>query len=265
MTWDTPEREYLERADNGVTGDIYYREIARGNVDGASQFNAYGERTTAGAETNRVIWPNGVFSLPSSSGVQMSLVSTTANDTSDGAGIRTVHLHYLDASLNEQTETVTLNGTSSVTTTATDIRFIQCMHMATAGSGGAADGDITAENGGTTYSKIAAGEVRCSSSMRMVPAGKRLLVTGAGASAISGTSAAKVLVRLVSSTLDDEEFTNPLVLIPHGAIGVQDNAVSQIFNPPIAFTEGNVFGMTQTTDKAATIAGTWFGVLENAE
>jgi len=264
MVWNTPEREYLERSINGVTGDIYYREVARGNVTGAKAISAYGERVATTAETDQVVWPGGDFAIPDSAGVQMTVVSSTANDTSDGTGIRTLHVHYLDANLVPQFETVTLNGTTGVTTTATDIRFIECMHLVTTGSGNEADGDITASNGGTTYSQISAGKNRCSSSMRMVPAGKKFIVVGAAASSISGTSAASVTVRFVASQLFDEGFTSPLVLIPSSAIGVQDSSISMDFMVPQVYTEGNVVGLTATTDKAATIGATWFGIYENA-
>lgn len=136
------------------------------------------------------------------------------------------------------------------------------MHLQTVGSGGVAAGNITATNGGTTYSEIAAGEARCSSSARMVPAGKTCYVKGAAASAISGTSASRVQVRLVASEIFSEQFVDPLVFFPFGTIGVQDNSISMIFPVPLAFQAGTVIALTATTDKAANIGGTWFGWTE---
>jgi len=266
MTWDVGEFEFLTRdGPSELTGSSFLREVARGNVTGASAVSAYGERTTTGAETNRLIWPNGEFSIPAASGVQMTLVSTSADDDVGGTGIETVHIHYLDGSLNPNTETVSLDGLTSVTTDATDIRFIQCMHIGSVGSGGAAAGDITASNGGTVYSQISTGEVRCSSSARMVPAGKRLLVTGAAASAVSGTSTARVIVRIVATSINNHEYIDPLVLVPQASIGVQDGSEAMGFDPPLMMSEGNIMGMAQTTDKAATISGSWFGIYEDDE
>jgi hypothetical protein len=243
--------------------DDYYRDVARGGVPGAELFMAYGERATLESETDRVIWPDGAFTLPSAAGVQMGLASTSADDAAAGTGIRAVHIRYLDADLEPQTETVALDGLTPALTVATDIRFIQCMHVAEVGSGLKAAGVIQASNGGTVYSEIATGRVRCSSIMRMVPAGKRLLITGAAASSISETALTQSRVRIVATRLGEYTYTDPLILVPQASVGVSNSAVAMSFDVPLALQSGDVVGMVHTTDKAATIMGTLFGVLEN--
>ena len=243
----------------------YPLEIARGGVQGAELFGSYGERTTAGAETNHVIWPNGDFVIPPAVGVQLTLSSSDAADADGGTGVNSVEIHYLDGDLNPGSETVTLNGLTGVTTTATDIRFVQCMHLQDVGSAEAAVGNISAVEGVDTYSYIAAGEVRCSSSMRMIPKGKKAFVAGAVGGAASGTSAARVKIRLVASELDNHQYLDPLILMPHGTIAVQDNTVPYVFPVPLPFKAGTVIGLTETTDKAAIISGTWFGWIEDDE
>lgn len=238
--------------------------VARGLWPGAQPFGAYGERSAAGAESNMVIWPNGAFSIPPSSGVQMSIVSTSTADAAAGTGIRTARIHYLDADLAVQTEDVTLNGTTPVLTVATDIRFIQCFHALTVGSGAKAAGEITASHSGTTYSQVATGTLRCSSSARMVPAGKRCLLMGAAGSSISGTSAARVEIRIVSTELYGNQYSDPMLLFPQGSICCQDGGIALAFPVPQPFSEGAVIAMTATTDKAATISGTWYAILEDA-
>lgn len=75
---------------------------------------------------------------------QRSIGSSSANDTSAGSGARTVEITYLTVTgTGPFTETVTLNGTSPVNTVATDICFIEKMVVATVGSGGTNDGEIT--------------------------------------------------------------------------------------------------------------------------
>lgn len=240
-----------------------YTSIARGLSPNKQLFAAYGERTSSGAETNRIIWPNGVFRLPAASGVQMSLQSTSANDTAAGSNIRSVEIHYLDASLEPQTEVVTLNGTSPVLTTATNIRFIQNMHVKTIGTIAAAAGDITATNGGNTYSQIATGAVNSASSARMVPANSRLYMMGAVASSISGTSASRSEIRIVSSDYDNELYNEPLILFPLASIGVQDNAIGNTFYGALNFQAGAVVALSHTSNKAATLSGSWFGWIES--
>ena len=240
-----------------------FASIARGLSPGKQVFGAYGERTTSGSETDFMIWPNGAFSLPSQSGVQMAIQSTSANDSAADTNIRTLRIIYLDGSLNQQSEDISLNGTTSVNTTATDIRFIQCMHLLTFGTIPSAAGTISASNGGSTYSAINVGQKRCSSSAAMVPAGKRLYISGAVGSSISGTASAKTEMRLVASELNNELYTYPLVLFPLASIGVQDGGISYQFNGALSFQAGTVVGLTHTSDKAATISASWFGWLED--
>ncbi len=241
--------------------------IGRGEIDWATSFSSYGRYVAGGATTNHVIWPDGIFVLPPSTGVQMSIVSTSANDDGSpiGTGIRTMDIHYLDNSLNPQIETIILNGITPVLTVATNIRFIQCMHIVTVGSLKAAAGIITASNGGNTYAQIDAGSRRCASSARMVPAGKKLYVAGAVGSSVSGTAAASAQIKISTSWFDGHDLTSQDVYIPFGSIGVQDNAIPYTFPIPAGpFPEGTVVLGEVTVDKAATITLDWFGWLENA-
>lgn len=241
----------------------YPIHVSRGNVSGAESFYGYGRKTTSGADSG-VLWPNGAFVFPSSAGVQISVVSTSANDTAAGTGIRTLEIHYLDANLAEQIETVTMNGLVPVLTVATNIRFIQCMHMATFGTLLAAAGNISASNGGNTHSYIATGDVRCTSSVRMVPAGKRLIVKELFGGSVSGAAAAVTILNAAGSSFDGHDFTSSNVFIPIASAAFQDNSAGLDVAAPLIFTEGQSFGFTFTTDKVATIVGQWFGWLENA-
>jgi hypothetical protein len=241
----------------------YTYDVARGKITGAEPIEAYGSRTTTGAEDN-VLWPNGAYSFPASSGVQMTIVSTSANDTAAGTGIRTIDIHYLDANLATQVETVTLNGTTPVNMVATNIRFIQYMHGVTFGSGKVAAGNISATNNGNTYSYIQTGQVRCSSTVRMVPAGKRLIVTSFYGGSISGTAGAATIIHLATPTYDGHDFTSSGIFMPLASGAFQDNSSGLTIPCPLAFTAGQSIGMTFSTDKATTVVGSWFGWLENA-
>lgn len=241
----------------------YQLAVSRGVVTGAEVFGAYGKLVTSGAVTHQLIWPDGTFNVPSSSGVQMTLVSTSAQDGVAGTGIRSVHMHYLDANLIPQSETITLNGLTPVTSVATNVRFIQCLHLATYGSGKAAAGTITATNAGLIYSQISTGALRCSSSARMVPSGKRLIVSGLSGGSSSGTAAASSTVSICSTILDTHDYTADAILIQYATAAVQDNNTTLSLNPPLSFPQGVVVAMTASTDKAATIVGSWFGWLEN--
>lgn len=254
--------EVRASSDGSLITESYEVAIARGQVPGVSAWAAYGSKTTAGADSG-VLWPNGAFVFPAAAGVQMSIVSTDAQDSAAGTGIRTMDIHYLDANLAEQVETVTLNGLTPVLTTATNIRFIQCMHGLTFGSSSAAVGAISASNGANTHSYIRAGMVRCSSTVRMVPAGKRLIVTTFYGGSVSGAAAASTIIRLATPTFEGHDFTASNIFVPLASGAFQDNSGGITIPCPLSFTEGQSIGMIFSTDKAATVVGSWFGWLEN--
>lgn len=241
----------------------YPTSIARLRISGARPFSAYGEITTVGAASG-VLWPTTTpFAFPPPAGVQMAIVSSSANDTAAGTGIRQVRIIYLNASLVEQAEVVTLNGTTPVNTVATNIRFIQCMHAATVGSLGHAAGSVSATNSAILYSYIGTGTARCSSSVRMVPAGKKMIVTSVHAGSVSGTAAAASIIRVASPNFEGSDFTSQGVFMPLAATAYQDNSSGLTIPCPALRGPGQSIGLTYNVDKAATVVGTWFGWLED--
>jgi hypothetical protein len=240
-------------------------DVARGKVPGAEPIGAFGYREASAGETNRVIWPNGVFTLPPVTGVQMSIVSTSANDGITGSHAQKLELHYLDDDLNPQIEFIETDGLTPVLTTATNIRFINCLHIHQIGTVAAAAGDITASNGGTDYAEIAQGEVRCTSSARMIPKGKVCYVKGIVGGAVSGTAAAKVIMKMVASELDAFQYIDPLILFPYAGVAVQDTSETFVLPIPLRFSAGSVVALTLTSDKVAIVTGSWFGWLEDVK
>jgi hypothetical protein len=120
--------------------------------------------------------------IPAAAGEQMTLVSTAAADDKDaGTGAQVIRVHYVDAAGDEQYEDVQMEGLTESDTVATDIRFVQEMHAITVGSGGVAAGDITIYKKGaaaTIYSMISLGGNMSLVTNRMVPRGKKLVISG---------------------------------------------------------------------------------------
>ncbi len=96
----------------GITGLLpatskflpYTDNIAAGPVE---LFTAQGTRTNIStAVTGDDVWSGTATTipLPPSAGTQMTVVSTSANDTNGGTGINNVEIHYVDANGNEQIE-----------------------------------------------------------------------------------------------------------------------------------------------------------------
>ena len=89
---------------------------------------------------------------------QMEIVSSSANDTDGGSGAQKVTIEYLDSNFDEHSEEITMNGTTAVTTKATNIYRINRMYVS---AGATADGNITLRDvggGGNDRYYIEAGD-----------------------------------------------------------------------------------------------------------
>ena len=213
-------------------------QIARGKISGASLFSSYGERTETAAFTQRVVWPLAATQLPivDPAGVALSVVSDSAQDGPGGTGALQVEIHYLDANLVTQNVDVTMNGTTPVTSAThgiTDCRWIQCLHVALAGTDRAANGTITVTGGGDTLAVIPAGYARCASSVRRVPAGKRAMIYALVGGSGSGTAATQSVVRFATSAIGTHLQADQGMLIPEGSLALQDT--TQVIVIPGAF------------------------------
>lgn len=95
---------------------------------------------------------------------QRSFASSRASDAPAGTGLRTLLLTYYDSTgAGPYTETITLNGTTAVATTNTNICYVESLTGLTAGSNGTNVGTITMyvnnSGGGGTIGTIGIGNV----------------------------------------------------------------------------------------------------------
>lgn len=253
----------------GVTAQSRDLGIARGVVLGCKPMAAYGERVATGAETNAPIWNAGNFSLLPAAGVQLSIVSTSVNDVNiTGSGVWKVDIHYLDNNLVEQNETVNMNGTNPVLTVATNIRFVQRMHIESGSpvaNGVTAIGTITASYSAIVQAQIDAGRTSNNSSFRMVPAGYNLRVAGFVAGSASSTAAAISVIRPRANYIMGEVYSNPLIFFTLSEYALSNSSVAVDLPPQTMFPPGCVIGAVHTTDKAAAITYSWYGYLEKID
>ncbi len=240
-----------------MIGVEYEDAVMRGGIANAAPFTTNGQLTTAGA-TGQPVCSSGVsaINIPASSGVQMSFVSSSAQDGVAGTGIRTLIMEYLDVNLNQKTETITMNGTTPVSSVATDVRWIQNIEQITFGSGKAAAGNISATNGGLTYAYIVANRVRYECSFVMVPNGKIFVPKNVLLTSVAVTADTYSLFDI--TLLDTNYFC------PQFTLGVQNNSKSFPITGLPALTAGNIIGITHTTNKAAYLAAAIQGTMENA-
>lgn len=147
-------------------------ELKRQNINRFNSINKFGSSTAVTA-TRHPVWNNGGAYTYLSSADTLEVYSSSANDTSAGTGARTVEIQGLDANYNVQTETITLNGTTAVTTTNSFLRVYRAK-VITAGSGEENAGDITIETttGSTVQAEIIATNNQTLMAIYTVPAGK---------------------------------------------------------------------------------------------
>lgn len=249
--------------------DDYLRQVSRGNVKGANYVLTYGHVELAGAVTENLVSHNNgtVLNVPSSSGVQMSIVSDNIADDAAGTGLRTLRIDYLDADLNPQNETVTLDGTTPVTTVATDIRWVQSLTGITFGSNTRTVGEITISNGGTDYAKILAAHRAGESSFFRVPTGKILYIGSVYAGVNSGAGAAKVLVEVASTSKVYGAVNNQEsgLFYTSAGMSLQDASEEVLLPLPLPLSAGHIVGLAVSSDKAASVSGGLIGWTENAQ
>jgi hypothetical protein len=171
----------LKQIDNKlrVSCTPYLYDIAEGNVPDHSQFtkNGYNPALSSSEET---LWAVGGDYIFPATAQQMEVVSSSADDDGSpaGTGAQTVEINYLDNTHATKTEIVTLNGTTPVPTTATNILRINTFRVKTVGTGGTNAGDIDIINLADTpiYSRIATGITRAINTVYTVPLGKTLYI-----------------------------------------------------------------------------------------
>ena len=126
----------------------YELRVSQGDVSNARSVTIFGYNPDVD-QTEVTVWPLPSLLTHQPSASVVSVSSTNANDTSAGTGARTVFISGLDGNHDEITETVTLNGTTAVSTTQS-FHCINSAYVATAGSGHSAVGDIYIGTGTVT-------------------------------------------------------------------------------------------------------------------
>jgi hypothetical protein len=146
----------------GVGSYPYFLQVSRGLIDGHKRVFKFGYNGDIDNSTED-IWDGGGTYTYQSSAIAMT-VTSDAGATDNGVQVT---VQGLDASYNEVSETVTLAGSGSATTTQTYLRVYRAF---VAGSQEPTD-NIDIDNGGTTYARIQDGENQTLMALWTVPAG----------------------------------------------------------------------------------------------
>jgi len=151
---------------SGSSSRHAYLDIARGMYLDWQTVHLFGFNRSIGT-SYETIWNNGggIYAFPGSA-LTMSLVSSSGSDT------MAVRITGLDSNYNQITDTVTLTGTTPVTTSKQFLRIND-----TRITSGNNVGNITISNGGTTYAYIEATYGVQQSIVYTVPAGFSFYIT----------------------------------------------------------------------------------------
>ena len=157
------------------TSEPFELQVARGQIAWHYDVHKFGFNPDID-DSLETVWAQGGLYSYLAAATQLSVSSSSTDDTSAGTGARTVTLFGLNASYSEISETVTLNGQTAVTTTNSYLRIFR-MVVNSAGSGGENAGVIYAGTGTVTsgvpankYATIAIGDNQTLMAIWTVPA-----------------------------------------------------------------------------------------------
>jgi len=140
-------RELASISRFGLT-EPFELQVARGQITGHRSVTVFGYNPDVD-QARVTVWPyTGIIPLPAAA-LQMKVSSSSANDTANGTGARTVYVAGLDANYREIEEIVTLNGQTDVLTVQSFLHINQA-YVATAGTSLSAEGDIYFGDGTVT-------------------------------------------------------------------------------------------------------------------
>lgn len=126
----------------GIFAKNYFLELARGTISGQKSDGIIGVDNSIGTTSQIVgLIDSGPLYEYQTSAQNLEILSGDTADTSSGTGARTVLVEGLDDNYEEQSETVTLNGTSTVPLTKQYLRTNR-ITVKTAGSLEANKGQI---------------------------------------------------------------------------------------------------------------------------
>lgn len=210
-------------------------QVARGQIQGHRNVTVFGFNPDV--DTAQVsVWPLASLITFPSAALQMTVSSASASDTSNGTGARTIVVQGLDANYDEVSETVTMNGQTAVTMTASLIR-VNYAYVATAGSGNSAAGDIYIGTGtvttgvpATVYDIIKFDYNNTTTGSYTIPAGYTAYVSQGLFSTGQAGGSNQVEGRLLTRGIDNIRHTAAITTINNGV-------ANYVFEYPLAVPE----------------------------
>lgn len=169
------------------TTEPFHLQVTRGQVAWHDAVTVWGYNPDVD-QTLETVWGDGGIIAFIGAAATMNVSSTSTDDAAAGTGARTIVIQGLDANHSPISETVTLNGQTTVVTTKQYLH-INYIYVATTGSGKANAGQIFIGSGvntlgvpATVYGAIYTGLNASTTACYTVPAGYTAYVVNGGVS-----------------------------------------------------------------------------------
>ena len=197
-------------------------QVSRGQIPNHQSVTVFGYKPDVD-QVMETVWPHGGLLAFPSAALQLNVSSSSANDTANGTGARTVFLSGLDADHNTISETISLTGQTAVTTVKSYLHVNQC-YVATAGTSDGAEGTIyfgtgtvTAGVPATVYDVIQYDYNTRITGSYTIPAGYTGYISQGLFSAGQASGSTSVTGRLMTRGTDDIRRTAAIVTLNNGA------------------------------------------------
>lgn len=250
-----PAGSYLNVPTNTIGNLIvadFLTEVRRGNVAGHSMVSGAGYNPDIDAAASETIWgAGGTYAFPAAAAT-ISVVSTSALDTSAGTGARTLTIEGLNSSYAAISETITLNGVVPVVTTASFLR-VNRAYTATAGSGGSNAGTITGITVSTSLTMFGMVPAANTSQLGLytVPAGYTAYLVQ-----INLTGALATASAILQGQLWGRAFGGLFLIQDNYSCGTTSSGTIVTYIAPLVFTEKSDLyfqGIASTNNTVASI------------
>ena len=241
----------------------YQSEVAMGNLEGKSLWNKFGYNQDIDVGTEVIASWGGTFT-PLTTATTIEIVSSSNDDiVTTGTGTQSIVVYGIDANRDEAIEVISMNGTTTVTTTSTWLGINRvAMFLCGSGQVNAGTIDITATTGGSTMAQMPIGGGVTQQCIFHVPQNYTFLTEFLFINVLNRGKNAELTVKLwVYSAVSNgkqEVFSVD--------IDTQTTGGSMQLNPtmPFPITEKTVMWMEATSDKADVIVNARFsGILES--
>lgn len=207
--------------------------LARGYIQGHSHVHKFGVATSVSL-TEVVVWDgNSDYSYPTSAAT-LGVVGTSTTDNSQ------ITVQGVDADYNFVSNIVTLNGTTTVTTSDTYLRA----NRAFVSDDNEPSGDVNIRHSGNLVAQISSGENQTLMAIYTVPAGHTAFMKQLHVGSSTETILQYMTVRL--------KVRKPGgVFRTHAKYTISDNSMEETFPIPLVFTEKTDIHITAESSSGA--------------